>query len=90
MGERATGKSTSELLMRVLQVESPQLFNDTDFTPQEVTRCYCRESCPLTIWYVMRNGWEWNETYDYFGLGEALEALVKWDKQHGKAVENLG
>lgn len=102
MTENTTSKSTNELLMRVLQVESPELFDGSEHEPVRVTSYNYSEYCPaacetcgdepemLTIGYVTRNGREGGETYDYFGLPRVLEALDEWDKQHGKAVENLG
>lgn len=36
MTENTTGKSTNELLMRVLQVESPELFDGSDDQPVRV------------------------------------------------------
>ena len=37
MTENTTGKSTNELLMRVLQVESPELFDGSDDQPKHWT-----------------------------------------------------
>ena len=50
MTENTTGKSTNELLMRVLQVESPELFDGSDDQPVRVVGydyspfCVC-ETC---------------------------------------------
>lgn len=102
MTENTTGKSTNELFMRVLQVESPELFDGSEDEPVRVTSYNYSEYCPaacetcgdepemLAIGYVTRNGREGSETYDYFGLPRVLEALDEWDKQYGKAVENRG
>ena len=102
MTENTTSKSTNELLMRVIAVESPELFDGSEDELVRVTSYnyseYCLAACEtcgdepemLTIGYVTRNGREGSETYDYFGLPRVLEALDEWDKQHGKAVENRG
>lgn len=101
MTENTTSKSTNELFMRVLQVESPELFDGSDKEPVEVTD-YKRkkwEICPygtcvfpdeLYITYQTRGGKSVRRQYDEFGMPEILDALDEWDKQHGKAVENLG
>lgn len=99
MTENTTSKSTNELLMRVIAVESPELFDGSEDELVRVTSYNYSEYCPaacetcgdepemLTIGYVTRNGREGSETYDYFGLPRVLEALDEWDKQHGKAKE---
>ena len=45
MTENTTGKSTNELLMRVLQVESPELFDGSDGT-----------SSRLRLFAILRSG----------------------------------
>ncbi len=98
---RESSVLTNELMMRVLQVESPELFDGSDKEPVEVTD-YKRkkwEICPygtcvfpdeLYITYQTRGGKSVRRQYDEFGMPEILDALDEWDKQHGKAVENLG
>ena len=102
MTENTTGKSTNELLMRVLQVESPELFDGGDYQPVRVVGYdyspFCEAVCEtcgddpemLTIVFETKSGERYSEYYDYFGLPNILEALDKWDKQYGKVVENRG
>lgn len=45
MTENTTGKSTNELLMRVLQVESPELFDGSDDQPVRVVGYYYLPFC---------------------------------------------
>lgn len=102
MAEDTTGKSTNELLMRVLQVESPELFDGSDDQPVRVVGYdylpFCEAVCEtcgddpemLTIAFETKSGERYSEYYDYFGLPNILEALDKWDKQYGKVVENRG
>lgn len=100
MAEGTTGKSTNELLMRVLQVESPELFDGSDDQPVRVVGydyspfCVC-ETCGddpemLTIGFETKNGERYSQYYDYFGLPNILEALGKWDKQYGMDNETTG
>lgn len=102
MTENTTGKSTNELLMRVLQVESPELFDGSDDQPVRVVGYdyspFCEAVCEicgddpemLTIAFETKSGERYSQYYDYFGLPNILEALDKWDKQYGKVVENRG
>lgn len=102
MTENTTGKSTNELLMRVLQVKSPELFDGGDYQPVRVVGYdylpFCKAVCEtcgddsemLTIAFETKNGECYSQYYDYFGLPNILEALDKWDKQYGKVVENRG
>lgn len=102
MTENTTGKSTNELLMRVLQVESPELFDGSDNQPVRVVGYdylpFCKAVCEtcgdddpemLTIAFETKSGERYSQYY-YFGLPNILEALGKWDKQYGKVVENRG
>jgi hypothetical protein len=100
MTENTTSKSTNELLMRVLQVESPELFDGSDDQPVRVVGydyspfCVC-ETCGddpemLTIAFETKNGECYSQCYDYFGLPNILEALGKWDKQYGMDNETTG
>lgn len=98
-----SGKTTKELMLRVLVMESPgncstalmmRLWKSPDWYYHEWVPEVC-ETCgddpeTLTISYRTRKGEEYGETYWDFGLPQVLEALDKWDKQHGKAVENRG
>lgn len=102
MTEGTTGKSTNELLMRVLQVESPELFDGSDYQPVRIVSYdyspFCEAVCEtcgddpemLTIAFETKSGECYSQYYDYFGLPNILEALDKWDKQYGKVVENRG
>lgn len=95
MVEDTTSKSTNELLMRVLQVESPELFDGSDYQPVRVVGYdyspFCEAVCEtcgddpemLTIAFETKSGERYSEYYDYFGLPNILEALGKWDKQYG-------
>lgn len=95
MTENTTGKSTNELFMRVLQVESPELFDGSEDEPVRVTSYdylpFCEAVCEtcgddpemLTITFENKSGERYYQVYDYFGLTNILEALDKWDKQHG-------
>lgn len=97
-----SGKTTKELMLRVLVMESPELFDGTDDAPVEVTDWYYHEWVPevcetcgddpemLTIAFETKSGERYSQYYDYFGLPNILEALDKWDKQYGKVVENRG
>ena len=87
--------TTKTLLLRVLMVESPDLFDGTDDEPVEVTDWQYNEYSPgfcetcgddpetLYIVYRTRKGKEHGETYWYVGLPQVLEALDKWDKKYG-------
>lgn len=92
MTENTTSKSTNELFMRVLQVESPELFDGSDDQPVRVVGYdyspFCEAVCEtcgddpemLTIAFETKNGEHYSQYYDYFGLPNILEALDKWDK----------
>ena len=83
--------TTNELLMRVLHIESPELFDGSEYEPMEVVEWDHHDYCPaicetcgdkpetLTIEYRARNGLTNYESYDDFGLAEMMEALDKWD-----------
>lgn len=99
MTENTTGKSTNELLMRVLQVESPELFDGSDNEPIEVTSYSYQEegmrlcdTCDypelLLIGYRTRGGKTKHLKYEYFGLPNLLETLDKWDRQHDDTRES--
>lgn len=87
MTENTTSKSTNELLMRVIAVESPELFDGSEDELVRVTSYNYSEYCPaacetcgdepemLTIGYVTRNGREGSETYDYFGLTKSARSI---------------
>lgn len=72
-----SGKTTKELMLRVLVMESPELFDGSDNQPVRVTSYNYSEYCPaacetcgdepemLAIGYVTRNGREGSETYDF-------------------------
>ena len=92
--------TTNELLMRVLRVESPGLFDGSEYEPMEVVEwdhCdYCPAICKTcgdepenrTIKYRTRNGLTDYESYDDFGLAEMMEALDKWDaNEEGRKTE---
>lgn len=91
-----SGKTTKELMLRVLVMESPELFDGTDDAPVEVTDWYYHEWVPevcetcgddpetLIISYRTRKGEEYGETYWDFGLPQVLEALDKWDEKYGR------
>lgn len=49
MTENTTSKSTNELFMRVLQVESPELFDGSEDEPVRVTSCNYSEYCPSSL-----------------------------------------
>lgn len=36
----------------------------------------------LTIIYETKEGKQYGQTYDYFGLPNLLETLDKWDEEH--------
>ena len=92
--------TTNDLLMRVLRVESPGLFDGSEYEPMEGVEwghCdYCPAICEtcgdepekLTIKYRTRNGLTDYESYDDFGLAEMMEALDKWDaNREGRKTE---
>lgn len=90
------------MLMRVLQVESPELFDGSDDQPVRVVGYdyspFCEAVCEtcgddpemLTIGFETKNGERYSQYYDYFGLPNILEALGKWDKQYGMDNETTG
>lgn len=83
--------TTNELLMRVLHVESPELFNGSEYEPVEVVDWDHHDYCPavcetcgdesenLAVEYRTRNGLINYVSYDGFGLAEVLEALDQCD-----------
>lgn len=88
-----TSPTTKELLMRVIAVESPELFDGSDNEPIEVTSYYYQEedTCQygtcgfpesLRIGYRTRGGKTEYLEYEYFGLPNLLGTLDKWDRQH--------
>lgn len=88
-----TSPTTKELLMRVIAVESPKLFDGSDNEPIEVTSYSYQEegtrlcdTCDylelLLIGYRTRGGKTKHQKYEYFGLPNLLETLDKWDRQH--------
>ena len=91
--------TTNELLMRVLRVETPELFDGTGDEPAEVVGWDHHDYCPaicdtcgdepenLTIEYRARDGLTNYVSYDGFGLAEVLEALERWDAAVGKESE---
>lgn len=88
-----TSPTTKELLMRVIAVESPKLFDGSDNEPIEVTSYSYREegmrlcdTCDyselLFIGYRTRGGKTKHLEYEYFDLSDLLRTLDKWDRQH--------
>jgi hypothetical protein len=86
--------TTKQLLMRVLQTKSPELFDGSEDEPVKVTnydympfsQAVC-ETCGddpemMTIIYETKGGKQYGQTYDYFGLPNLLETLDKWDEEH--------
>lgn len=82
MTENTTGKSTNELLMRVLQVESPELFDGSDDQPVRVVGydyspfCVC-ETCGddpemLTIAFETKSGERYSQKVT-FQVGRVVE-----------------
>lgn len=53
MTENTTGKSTNELLMRVLQVESPELFDGSDDQPVRVVGYDIRHIIPSRDFFTI-------------------------------------
>lgn len=80
--------------MRVLQTKSPELFDGSEDEPVKVTDYdympFCQAVCEtcgddpemLTIIYETKEGKQYGQTYDYFGLPNLLETLDKWDEEH--------
>lgn len=91
--------TTKELLMRVIQVETPELFDGTDAEPAEIVDYEHHDYCPaicdtcgdepenLSIEYRARDGLTNYVSYDGFGLSEVLEALDRWDACHKECSE---
>lgn len=88
-----TSPTTKELLMRVIAVESPELFDGSDNEPIEVTSYSYQEegmglcdTCDyselLWIGYRTRGGKTEYLEYEYFDLSDLLETLDEWDRQH--------
>lgn len=86
-----TSPTTKELLMRVIAMESPKLFDRSDNEPIEVTY-YQHEiygsSESLYIEYRTRGGKTEYLKYEYFDLSALLETLDKWDRQHDDTRES--
>lgn len=88
-----TSPTTKELLMRVIAMESPKLFDGSDNEPIEVTSysyheegAHLCETCDyselLFIGYRTRGGKTKYLEYEYFDLSDLLRTLDKWDRQH--------
>lgn len=83
------------LMMRVLRVESPELFDGTDSEPLAVVGVDYGEYVPaicetcgdypehLDLGYVTRGGWLDSEGYLDFGLPEVLDALECYAAMYG-------
>nr|DAZ49424.1 MAG TPA: hypothetical protein [Caudoviricetes sp.] len=86
-----TSPTTKELLMRVIAVGSPKLFDGSDNEPIEVTD-YQHEiygsSESLYMEYRTRGGKTEYLKYGYFDLSALLETLDEWDRQHDDTRES--
>lgn len=86
---------TDMLMMRVLRVESPELFDGTDSEPLAVVGVDYGEYVPaicetcgdwpehLDLRYVTRGGWLDAEGYLDFGLPDVLDALERHTAKYG-------
>lgn len=86
---------TDILMMHVLRMESPELFDGTDAEPAAVTGIDYSEYVPvicetcgdypehLDLRYVTHGGWLDAEGYLDFGLPEVLDALKRYAARYG-------
>ncbi|WP_144245699.1 hypothetical protein [Bifidobacterium catenulatum] len=89
-----TTPTTKELLMRVIAMKSPELFDGSDNEPIEVTSYnyyeegpHLCETCDYS-YFLLRIGYRTRGrktkclNYEYFDLSDLLRTLDKWDAQH--------